>query len=226
MLRTSIRMSIDLNEHEVRRIRCILDHIESRYSRLASAVPRILHCRLPERFDRLRFNLYVDVNDLHRQYCTAGIVLERRRLPPASGRAIQETRANKVRIEWTCDPLPSAMPLLFSYGTLQQESVQLSTFGRLLHGHTDELPGFELSLVPIDGSQLIATGGQKHHANATFNGRSECRLKGMVFEITEAELAAADLYEQRAAYTRSLVLLASGKQAWAYVSARSEPESS
>jgi hypothetical protein len=26
------------------------------------------------------------------------------------------------------------MPLLFSYGTLQQEAVQLSTFGRPLHG--------------------------------------------------------------------------------------------
>jgi hypothetical protein len=75
MLRTSIRMSIDLNEHEVRRIRCVLDHIESRYSRFANAVPRILHCRLPERFDRFRLNLDVDVNDIHRQYWTAGIVL-------------------------------------------------------------------------------------------------------------------------------------------------------
>ena len=26
------------------------------------------------------------------------------------------------------------MPLLFSYGTLRQETVQLSTFGRLLQG--------------------------------------------------------------------------------------------
>lgn len=73
MLYRSLRISINLNEHEVRRIRCVLHHIESRYSRLANAVPRILHCRLPERFDRFRLNLYVDVNDLHRQYCTAGI---------------------------------------------------------------------------------------------------------------------------------------------------------
>jgi hypothetical protein len=41
------------------------------------------------------------------------------------------------------------MPLLFSYGTLQQEDVQLSTFGRLLHGQRDELPGFEQSFVRI-----------------------------------------------------------------------------
>ena len=39
------------------------------------------------------------------------------------------------------------MPLLFSYGTLQQEDVQLATFGRLLQGQKDELLGFEQSLV-------------------------------------------------------------------------------
>jgi hypothetical protein len=44
----------------------------------------------------------------------------------------------------------SAMPLLFSYGTLQQDNVQLSTFGRLLHGHTDELVGFESAIVQIE----------------------------------------------------------------------------
>ena len=42
------------------------------------------------------------------------------------------------------------MPLLFSYGTLQQPNVQRSTFGRLLRGHADELPGFEPSLVEIE----------------------------------------------------------------------------
>jgi len=33
------------------------------------------------------------------------------------------------------------MPLLFSYGTLQQQSVQQSTFGRLLTGRSDALVG-------------------------------------------------------------------------------------
>jgi hypothetical protein len=31
------------------------------------------------------------------------------------------------------------MPRLFSYGTLQQDTVQMSTFGRLLQGQADEL---------------------------------------------------------------------------------------
>ena len=80
MVRRSLRISVDLDEHKVRRIRCVLHHIESRYARLANAVPRILHRRLPEHFDRFRLNLYVDVNDLHPQYCTAGKALPRRRL--------------------------------------------------------------------------------------------------------------------------------------------------
>jgi hypothetical protein len=45
-------------------------------------------------------------------------------------------------------------------------------------------------------------------------------LPGAVFEITEEELAAADKYEQEAAYTRLAAPLASGRQAWVYVEAR------
>jgi hypothetical protein len=45
-------------------------------------------------------------------------------------------------------------------------------------------------------------------------------------EITDAELAAADQCEQLAAYKRVAATLASGRQAWAYVDARSAPEPS
>ena len=119
--------------------------------------------------------------------------------------------------------LPFAMPLLFSYGTLQQEDVQLSTFGRLLQGQEDELPGFEQSSVRIEDPQFVATSGRTHHANVTFSGRNDRRVRGTVFEITEAELAAADRYEQLAAYKRIPAMLASGNQAWVYVDARSAP---
>jgi hypothetical protein len=50
------------------------------------------------------------------------------------------------------------MPLIFSYGTLQQEPVQLSTFGRRLQGQEDELLGFEPSLVRIEDPQVVAAG--------------------------------------------------------------------
>jgi|SRR5687767_5770753 hypothetical protein len=118
------------------------------------------------------------------------------------------------------------MPLLFSYGTLQQNDVQLSTFGRLLEGERDELPGFEPSLVRIEDPQSVAISGKTHHANATFNGRNDSRVSGTVFEVTDVELAAADKYEQLAKYKRVSATLASGKKAWLYVDARSAPESS
>jgi len=112
------------------------------------------------------------------------------------------------------------MPLLFSYGTLQHENVQLATFGRPLQAQKDELAQFERSLVEIEDLQVVAISGKTHHANVTYNGRSDSRVSGAVFEITDAELAAADRYEKIAAYRRIQVLLVSGQQAWVYVDAR------
>ena len=118
------------------------------------------------------------------------------------------------------------MPLLFSYGTLQQEGVQKSTFGRLLQGHADELLGFEKSFVRIADPQVVATSGETHYANVIFNGRNDSRVSGTVFEITDNELTAADQYEQPAGYKRVTAILASGKVAWVYVNSRPEPGTS
>ena len=99
------------------------------------------------------------------------------------------------------------MPLIFSYGTLQQEDVQWSTFGRLLEGQPDELPAFERSV------------GGTGHGNVVFNGSEDSRVAGTRFEITDAELVAADQYEERDQYKRIAVTLSSGNQAWVYVDA-------
>jgi hypothetical protein len=115
------------------------------------------------------------------------------------------------------------MPLIFSYGTLQQPEVQLSTFGRLLAGQRDDLVGFEPSLVEIEDPQHATAAGRTHHDNVTFNGRDDSRVSGTVFEITDGELEAADRYEQRARYKRIATTLASGTKAWVYVDARSAP---
>src|SRR6476620_8638100 len=109
------------------------------------------------------------------------------------------------------------MARLFSYGTLQEERVQLSTFGRRLDGHRDELVGFEWSTVEIKDPHLAATSGATHHANVTYNGKSASRVHGTVFEVTDAELAAADTYEAPAEYTRITATLASGTKTWVYV---------
>lgn len=111
------------------------------------------------------------------------------------------------------------MPLLFSYGTLQLESVQLSTFGRLLVGYDDELVGFERSIYEVTDPAFVAASGKAHHAIVRENGRSESRVPGTVFEITDEELASADSYEP-AGYTRIPTVLASGREAWVYADAR------
>lgn len=107
------------------------------------------------------------------------------------------------------------MPLLFSYGMLQQPDVQLSTFGRLLGGEPDALVGFERTSIRIEDPQFVATSGKADHAIVTFNGRDSSRVSGMVFEVSDAELAKADQYEP-AGYRRIAATLASGRQAWVY----------
>ncbi len=107
------------------------------------------------------------------------------------------------------------MPLLFSYGTLQQEAVQMSTFGRRLMGEPDELVGFEAGWFRIDDPDFVATSGQAQHAIVRFTGRSASRVRGTVFEVSDAELASADRYEP-AGYRRIATRLASGKDAWVY----------
>jgi hypothetical protein len=107
------------------------------------------------------------------------------------------------------------MPLLFSYGTLRQDDVQLSTFGRVLHGEPDALLGFEQSQFEVTDPEFVAMSGRSQHARVTFNGRTHSRVAGLVFELTDAELASADAYEPTG-YTRVLAVLASGRRAWVY----------
>jgi Gamma-glutamyl cyclotransferase, AIG2-like len=114
------------------------------------------------------------------------------------------------------------MPLLFSYGTLQQEDVQRATFGRPLAGQPDELLGFVSALVEIEDAEVVATSGQRHHPIVKFTGATQDRVPGNVFEITDAELVQADQYEV-SAYQRVRATLASGQRAWVYVDARFAP---
>lgn len=93
----------------------------------------------------------------------------------------------------------------------------MATFGRLLEGEEDELVGFEPSLVKIEDAEEAAAIGRTHNANAVFTGDPERRVPGTVFEISDAELAAADSYESTAHYERISTVLGSGKEAWVYV---------
>lgn len=115
------------------------------------------------------------------------------------------------------------MPLLFSYGTLQQDDVQRSTFGRLLVGRRDQLVGYDLAMIPIDDAEVVAISGKSHHPIVKYSGNDADRVDGTVFEITDAELDQADKYEV-AAYKRVAADAASGNRVWVYVDARFAPE--
>ncbi len=110
------------------------------------------------------------------------------------------------------------MEQLFSYGTLQNESVQLETFGRLLVGHPDILLGYELSKIKIIDQKIVETSGETHHPIIKQSNNPQDNIKGVVFEITEIELKNADEYEAED-YKRISVKLKSGKNAWVYIAA-------
>ena len=107
---------------------------------------------------------------------------------------------------------------LFSYGTLRQGNVQLATFGRLLEGRPDSLAGFALAPMAIEDANVIATSGSAVHTIARPTGDPADLVPGLVFQISPAELEAADRYEA-GAIERIRVLLESGIEAFAYVAA-------
>lgn len=110
------------------------------------------------------------------------------------------------------------MPLLFSYGTLRDPAVQQANFGRLLDGREDALPGYRVELVEITDPDVLAVSGQDQHPIVLPSGDLADQVPGTVFEVSDEELAAADLYEVDD-YRRVLVELASGDHAWVYVQA-------
>ncbi len=109
------------------------------------------------------------------------------------------------------------MAYLFSYGTLQQESVQMASFGRRLKGAPDVLPGWRREMVEITDADVFALSGERCHP-ILVPGQPSDEVEGMVFEITDEELASADRYEV-ADYKRVSVTLKSGVEAWVYVQA-------
>ena len=128
-----------------------------------------------------------------------------------------------------CDALPKTAvseqtptEFLFSYGTLQLEAVQRSTFGRLLSGTGDALPGFELAPLKIEDPKVIAISGKATHTIAKFTGRDSDEITGTVFHVTADEIENADRYEVDAC-KRIAFTLRSGIRAWVYVDASSVP---
>ena len=106
---------------------------------------------------------------------------------------------------------------LFSYGTLQRETVQLATFNRRLEGEPDGLAGYQVTMIPILDEKVMKESGDTHYRNVQATGVSSDVVEGTVFNVTKSELEQADEYEADADYQRVLVELSSGMQAWVYL---------
>lgn len=107
---------------------------------------------------------------------------------------------------------------LFAYGTLRQPEVQRASFGRLLDGRPDTLPGYRLEPLVIRDEKVVALSGLAVHKAARPTGDPADRVAGTLFRISEAELEAADRYEVDD-MVRIEARLESGASAWVYVRA-------
>lgn len=114
--------------------------------------------------------------------------------------------------------VPDETVLLFSYGTLRRANVQRAVFGRLLEGRPDVLAGYALSPMAIADPNVIAASGAAVHTIARPTGNPADRVPGLVFQVTTAEIEAADRYES-GPIERISVRLDSGDEAFVYVAA-------
>ena len=111
------------------------------------------------------------------------------------------------------------MEYLFTYGTLQLEEVQLSTFGRKLQGKPDALIGYRLVMIKIQDEDFVVKSGTADHRNLQFTGNASDLVHGIVFDVTMEELEQSDAYEPEG-YERVSVELKSGAMAWMYLDKR------
>ncbi|POA97972.1 UDP-N-acetylmuramate--alanine ligase [Chromobacterium sinusclupearum] len=110
------------------------------------------------------------------------------------------------------------MPKLFSYGTLQQDNVQLATFGHLLRGRPAQLVGFKLDSLEIRDAEVVRASGKTHHPIVRLSENPQDCVAGSVFDISDEELELADRYEVDD-YQRVEALLDTGERAWVYIAA-------
>jgi gamma-glutamylcyclotransferase (GGCT)/AIG2-like uncharacterized protein YtfP len=107
------------------------------------------------------------------------------------------------------------MERLFSYGTLQQKSVQQANFGRVLEGEPAVLIGYCIKQVKITDPKVIEQSGKQYHPILSFTGNHNDEVVGTCFLLTTDELVQADTYEV-AEYTRIRSQTKDGESCWIY----------
>ncbi len=112
--------------------------------------------------------------------------------------------------------MKESIHLLFSYGTIQLEKVQLENYGRILKGEADTLPGYRLDQLRITNDSVLSKSVQEYHPIAVKSFGYSDFVEGKIFELTTSELVETDKYEV-SEYKRVLETFESGKKAWVYV---------
>ena len=115
------------------------------------------------------------------------------------------------------------MPYLFSYGTLQQKSVQINTFGRLLEGSLDKLVGFIVANLKIQDEEETRQIRREFYPIAKYTGSFHKRIPGTIYEAKEEDFNRTDHYEGDQ-YERIQTILESGRRAWVYVEAKANSQ--
>ncbi len=101
------------------------------------------------------------------------------------------------------------MEKIFSYGTLQKDSVQLATFGRELIGIKDRLIGYTVNQENCSKLQ---------QSSLKYTGEQSDIVEGTLFELSAVELCKVDDYQVIDDYIRVKERFISGQKAWVYVS--------
>lgn len=103
------------------------------------------------------------------------------------------------------------MEKLFSYGTLRSKEIQRQIFNKVLIGTADQVSGYKLKSLKIEEEF-----GMADYVVAVASESSTDIIHGVVFTISNADLAKVDLFESNA-YRRVQVTLQSGETAWIYI---------
>jgi gamma-glutamylcyclotransferase (GGCT)/AIG2-like uncharacterized protein YtfP len=96
------------------------------------------------------------------------------------------------------------MEALFVYGTLREAHVQERLIGRIIEGQSDELGGYRRDWTLLPPYAVAMPCEATEH------------IRGLVLEISQAELETMDIYEG-IAYVRVQVTLISGREVWVYI---------
>ncbi|MCP2027734.1 gamma-glutamylcyclotransferase (GGCT)/AIG2-like uncharacterized protein YtfP [Flavobacterium sp. HSC-32F16] len=103
------------------------------------------------------------------------------------------------------------MEQLFSYGTLRSKQIQMQVFNKVLTGTADQLLGYKLKSLQIEEEF-----GMADYVVAVASENPSEIIHGVVFNVSNADLAKVDLFESNA-YKRVQVTLKSGITAWVYM---------